>query len=65
MQLTLDRIGLRAGSQTHLYPMSLAPVPGAMTVLLGVTLAGKTSLMSSWPGSTGPPRAGCWPTAPT
>ncbi|KAG1080126.1 hypothetical protein G6F40_016019 [Rhizopus arrhizus] len=25
--------------------MSLAPVPGAMTVLLGVTLAGKTSLM--------------------
>ena len=45
MQLTLDRIGLRAGSQTHLYPMSLAPVPGAMTVLLGVTLAGKTSLM--------------------
>lgn len=45
MQLTLDRIGLRAGSQTHLTPMSLAPVPGAMTVLLGVTLAGKTSLM--------------------
>ena len=34
MQLTLDRIGLRAGSQTHLTPMSLAPVPGAMTVLL-------------------------------
>lgn len=45
MQLTLDRIGVRAGSQTHLFPMSLAPVPGAMTVLLGVTLAGKTSLM--------------------
>lgn len=45
MQLTLDRIGLRAGSQTHLYPMSLAPVPGAMTVLLGATLAGKTSLL--------------------
>ncbi|WP_434641394.1 ABC transporter ATP-binding protein [Achromobacter piechaudii] len=45
MQLTLDRIALRAGSQTHLSSMSLAPVPGAMTVLLGVTLAGKTSLM--------------------
>ncbi|MFY3434357.1 ABC transporter ATP-binding protein [Achromobacter mucicolens] len=45
MQLTLDGIALRAGSQTHLYPMSLAPVPGAMTVLLGATLAGKTSLM--------------------
>ncbi len=45
MQLTLDRIALRAGSQTHLYPMSLAPVPGAMTVLLGATQAGKTTLM--------------------
>ena len=45
MRLTLDGISLRAGSQTHLYPMSLAPVPGAMTVLLGATLAGKTSLM--------------------
>ncbi len=45
MQLNLDGIGLRAGSQIHLYPMSLAPVEGAMTVLLGATLAGKTSLM--------------------
>jgi len=45
MQLTLDQISLQAGSQTHLYPMSLAPMPGAMTVLLGVTQAGKTSLM--------------------
>ncbi len=45
MQLNLDRTGLRAGSQTHLYPMSLAPAPGAMTVLLGATLAGKTTLM--------------------
>jgi len=45
MQLTLDQIALQAGSQTHLYPMSLAPVPGAMTVLLGATQAGKTSLM--------------------
>ena len=45
MQLNLDRVSLRAGSQTHLYPMSLAPVEGAMTVLLGATLAGKTTLM--------------------
>lgn len=45
MQLMLDQISLRAGSQTHLYPMSLSPIPGAMTVLLGVTQAGKTSLM--------------------
>ena len=45
MQLTLDQISLQAGSQTHLYPMTLSPNPGAMTVLLGVTQAGKTSLM--------------------
>lgn len=45
MQLTLDGIAQQAGSQVHLYPMSLAPVPGMVTVLLGATLAGKTSLM--------------------
>ncbi|OZI75996.1 MULTISPECIES: ABC transporter ATP-binding protein [Bordetella] len=45
MQLTLDRIALQVGSQSYLYPLSLAPVAGAMTVLLGATLAGKTSLL--------------------
>lgn len=45
MQLRLEEIAQQAGSQTHLYPMSLAPVPGAVTVLLGATQAGKTSLM--------------------
>jgi glycerol transport system ATP-binding protein len=45
MRLTLDAIQRQAGSQVLLYPMSLAPEPGAMTVLLGVTQAGKTSLM--------------------
>jgi glycerol transport system ATP-binding protein len=45
MRLTLEGIERQAGSQVLLYPMSLAPEPGAMTVLLGVTQAGKTSLM--------------------
>ncbi len=45
MQLTLEGIEQRAGSQVLLYPMSLAPHPGAITILLGVTQAGKTSLM--------------------
>src|SRR3546814_19550645 len=45
MQLTLDQIALQEGTQTHLHPMSLAPAPGAMTVLLGATQAGKTTLM--------------------
>jgi glycerol transport system ATP-binding protein len=45
LQLTLEGIQLQAGSQVHLHPMSLAPAPGSMTVLLGATQAGKTSLM--------------------
>ena len=45
MQLSLDHITRQVGAQTWLYPMSLAPQPGAVTVLLGATQAGKTSLM--------------------
>ena len=45
MQLSLDHITQRVGPQTWLYEMSLAPQPGAVTVLLGATQAGKTSLM--------------------
>ncbi|RYF41296.1 MAG: ABC transporter ATP-binding protein [Comamonadaceae bacterium] len=45
MQLTLDSISKKVGAQDWLYPMSLAPRPGAVTVLLGATQAGKTSLM--------------------
>ena len=45
MQLTLEEVTKKVGAQTWLYPQSLAPVPGAVTVLLGATQAGKTSLM--------------------
>jgi len=45
MQLTLERVGKTVGRMVHLYPQSLSPVPGAVTVLLGATQAGKTSLM--------------------
>ena len=45
MQLRLEGIAQQAGSQAYLYPMSLSPVPGAVTILLGATQAGKTSLM--------------------
>ncbi|MBN9370872.1 ABC transporter ATP-binding protein [Hydrogenophaga sp. YM1] len=45
MQLSLDHITKTVGPSVHLYPLSLAPVPGAVTVLLGATQAGKTSLM--------------------
>ena len=45
MQLSLEGIAQQAGSEACLYPMSLAPAAGAVTVLLGATQAGKTSLM--------------------
>ena len=45
MQLTFDRLEHRVGAATHLYPLSLALQPGTVTVLLGATQAGKTTLM--------------------
>lgn len=45
MQLTLKGINKKVGPHTWLYDMSLAPRSGAVTVLLGATQSGKTSLM--------------------
>ena len=45
MQLALDRISKKVGPEQWLYEMSLAPRSGEVTVLLGATQAGKTSLM--------------------
>ncbi len=45
MQLMLDGITKNVGAATWLSRLSLSPKPGAVTVLLGATQAGKTSLM--------------------
>ncbi len=45
MELMLERIEQRVGAATHLYPLDLRLVPSAITVLLGATQAGKTTLM--------------------
>ncbi len=45
MQLALENISKKVGAQTWLYDMDLALHSGAVTVLLGATQAGKTSLM--------------------
>ncbi len=45
MELILDGISKTVGAQPWLYTMSLAPRSGAVTVLLGATQAGKTTLM--------------------
>ena len=45
MQLELARVGKKVGAETWLHPLDLALEESAVTVLLGVTRAGKTSLM--------------------
>lgn len=45
MQLTLENVGKTVNAQKWLRDMSIAPRSSAVTVLLGATQAGKTSLM--------------------
>lgn len=54
MQLVLDNVVQRVGTQTWLYPLNLALQSHAVTVLLGATQAGKTSLMRIMAGLDGP-----------
>ncbi len=56
MHLVLDNISKKVGADTHLYPLSLALVPGTINVLLGTTQAGKTSLMRIMAGLDRPSR---------
>ena len=45
MSLVLDGIGFADGPDTHIHPLSLTLERGGLYVLLGPTLAGKTTLM--------------------
>ena len=45
MQLTLEKLSKQVGPTPYLYPLDLTLVPGAVTVLLGATQSGKTTLM--------------------
>ncbi len=45
LALKLEGVTKRVGAATHLYPFDLELVPGQLNVLLGATLAGKTSLL--------------------
>lgn len=56
MELMLERIEQRVGASTHLYPLDLTLVPLAVTVLLGATQAGKTTLMRVMAGLDAPSR---------
>ena len=54
MRLRLDDVSLRVGAREHLYPISLDVEPAGITVLLGPTLAGKTTLMRLMAGLDAP-----------
>jgi glycerol transport system ATP-binding protein len=54
MQLALEQVSKRVGAQHWLYDMSIRPRSGEVTVLLGATQAGKTSLMRIMAGLDAP-----------
>lgn len=54
MQLELEQVAKRVGAEPYLYPLDLKPQTGALTVLLGATQAGKTSLMRIMAGLDAP-----------
>lgn len=56
MQLVLEGISKSVGAESWLYPMNLALQGGGVTVLLGATQSGKTSLMRIMAGLDAPTR---------
>ena len=54
MELKLENIEQQVGAQRHLFPLNLHLVPRAVTVLLGATQAGKTTLMRVMAGLDAP-----------
>jgi len=45
MTLRLEAVSKTVGGEVHLHPLDITLAPGSMNVVLGPTLAGKTSLM--------------------
>ncbi len=45
MTIRLEEVTRKVGAETHIYPASMELKPGSLNVLLGQTLAGKTTLL--------------------
>lgn len=54
MTLVLDNVSKQVGAETHIHPTDLTLEKGTMNVLLGPTLAGKTTLMRLMAGLDAP-----------
>ena len=60
MSLALKDVELRVGAETHVHPTRLALAPRGFNVLLGPTLAGKTTLMRLMAGLLRPSAGEVW-----
>ncbi|MGI9372892.1 MAG: ABC transporter ATP-binding protein [Hyphomicrobiales bacterium] len=60
MALELKDVSVVDGRETHIYPTSLTLEPGSFNVLLGTTLAGKTTLMQIMAGLQKPSSGEVW-----
>ena len=60
MTLELKAVTKRAGAEDHIYPTDLTLEPGRFNILLGTTLAGKTSLMQLMAGLVKPSSGEVW-----
>ena len=60
MTLELKSIGKSVGGETHIYPTDLTLGSGSFNILLGTTLAGKTTLMQIMAGIDRPTHGEIW-----
>ena len=58
--LALKDVARRVGGRTHIHPTSLELKPGGFNILLGTTLAGKTTLMQLMAGLVPPTSGRIW-----
>ncbi|HMT15381.1 MAG TPA: ATP-binding cassette domain-containing protein, partial [Aestuariivirga sp.] len=60
MTLELRNVAKRVGAETHIHPASLMMADGSFNILLGTTLAGKTTLMQLMAGIQKPSEGEIW-----
>ncbi len=60
MALKLEHVAKRVGADAHIHDTTLSLEPGSFNILLGSTLAGKTSLMQLMAGIQAPSSGSVW-----
>ena len=58
--LELKQVVKKVGAETHIYSADLTLEPGSFNILLGTTLAGKTTLMQLMAGLEKPTSGEIW-----